>query len=578
MLQQPAEAPPAFVEAAADVGLSDRPENRLALVDLTGDGRPELVLNRRLVFINAPAPDSPRGFRFVAAPETLPDYGATAVTAFADFDNDGRADAVIARDLDPGITSVPGYGNAGSRTDPAAVFCKGRGDGTFDAPLPIEALGPAHSAALAVGDVNGDGRLDLYRGNWYSAYGKSLEATPGDLLVQLVAHTPPDSFRREVLPESVETFTEDRDTAGRPTYGAVIARLAAPGSPAGAAQIAQLNYGRRWNRLYALLDGDWRDVAPATGFDGDADRSGKYPAWLAERARTDSRFDRPDEKPFRANGNTFDMSVGDVNGDGLLDCFVAEIAHAWAGPSSDRSRFLIAEPAATPIGVRFVTPAWSCVDRIPPDEPGRNPNWNQGDLFCELVDVDNDGRLDLLLASGDYPDAPPFDERLRVFRQRAEPGADGRLFEDATAALGIDLPGAAQLAVGDLDLDGDMDIVCGQSFTRFTPEMVAACGGKPRLRVLVNQASDRGAPGRTLVLTGDPAQKVPRDAIGAIVTAVGPSADGKPGVRRVAQLAGPGGHSGKQRALQVHFGGATDAWTFELPPGVKATVRGGSNP
>ncbi|MBL9141246.1 MAG: VCBS repeat-containing protein [Phycisphaerae bacterium] len=276
-----------------------------------------------------------------------------------------------------------------------------------------------------------------------------------------------------------------------------------------------------------------------------------------------------------------------MNNDGLFDCFVTEIAHAWAGPSSDRSRFLIAERSENPIGTTFTSPAWANVDRIPTQDAAgaegtagaggaATRTWNQGDLFCELVDVDNDGLLDLVLASGDYPDAPPFDERLRIFRQRTDPADDGRLFEDVTLASGVNLPGAGQLAVGDLDLDGDMDIVCGQSFTRFTKEMVAAAGGTPQVRVFMNLASDRGASGRTLLLTGDPSKGVPRDAIGAIVVATTPASSTRAAQARTLQLIGPGGHSGKHRALQVHVGGATDETTYAVPAGVTFTVKGSS--
>ena len=560
----PPPPPPAmqFVDATAELGVAGQSDARLALTDLNSDGRPDLVVGRRLVFLNMADPSLPRGWKFVQAPTTLPDMGKSAVTAFADFDNDGNTDAVVVRDADG-----PVEGEA------AAVYCPGKGDGTFGTPMTIAALAPAHSAALAVGDVNGDGRLDLYRGNWYRKYGEALDAPSGDLLVQQGPEGPPASFVRVKWPEDGLTFDEEKDAAGRPTYGAVIARLSPPNAPCAPAQIAQLNYGRRWNRLYvhAPFEKDsppegWYDISTQVGFDGDADRSGAYPAWLEERAKTDKRFEREAEKPFRSNGNTFDMAVGDVNNDGMFDCFVAEITHAWAGPSADRSRFLIAGAANNALGATFTTPAWANVDRIPPGDGPESRSWNQGDLFCDLADLNNDGLVDLLLASGDYPDKPPFEQRLRIFRQLATPGPDGRKFVDATAGSGVDLPGAGQLAIGDLDLDGDVDIVCGQSFTRFTEEMKKAAGGTPQLHVYLNQASQNGARGTTLTLRGEKGKPVSRDAIGAVVVVV--NTDGR---MQIGQLLGTGGHSGKQNAAQIHFGNTTPQARLSFPPGVIPT-------
>src|SRR5690606_6247248 len=140
---------------------------------------------------------------------------------------------------------------------------------------------------------------------------------------------------------------------------------------------------------------------------------GRYPDWLKERAKTDPRFDRPDEKPFRSHGNTFDAAVGDIDNDGAFDLFLAEITHGWAGDSSDRSRFLVQSESDGM--VRFAPDDRLSVDRVPGDPTIRN--WNQGDLYAELADFDLDGRLDLLLASSDYPD----DQRLRLWRQQDDP-------------------------------------------------------------------------------------------------------------------------------------------------------------
>jgi hypothetical protein len=262
-------------------------------------------------------------------------------------------------------------------------------------------------------------------------------------------------------------------------------------------QLLDLNYGRRWNSLWesqavladqlhaaaeelALLD--WLDMAPIYGLDGDEVRHGRYPEWLKERAKTDPRFDRADERPFRSNGNTFDAAIGDVDNDGNFDIFLAEITHGWAGESSDRSRLLMQD--ASDGFARFAPAAKLSVDRAPRDETIRS--WNQGDLYAELADFDLDGRLDLLLASSDYPD----DQRLRIWRQQE----DGSLV-DVTSWIGVDHIGAQHPSLADIDHDGDLDILVGQSFNRLGADQRA--GRTPRVRVLRNLSADRGTPRRT---------------------------------------------------------------------------------
>jgi len=271
-------------------------------------------------------------------------------------------------------------------------------------------------------------------------------------------------FGRVKQSEDHYPFDEDGDPAGRPTYGAMIV-------PWG---ILELNYGRRANRLWKVAQMSFDPFAPlkhgqASYFggnvasvslvDGDEDRSGEYPEWLKERGKTDARFDRPNEKPYRSHGNTFDAAIGDIDNDGDLDLFVTEIRHGWAGDSSDKSRFLVNRGDRDTSIPAFDSSPKLSVDRIPADPTVRN--WNQGDLFAELVDFDQDGRLDLLLSSGDYPD----NQRLRVYRQQD----DGRVV-DVMAWSGLENEGSQQISLADVDLDGDMDVMVGQSFNRLSTE------------------------------------------------------------------------------------------------------------
>lgn len=515
-------SPPQFTDVTAAVGLGPDivPEvvARACFADLNGDNWPDAVIDRHRVFLSVADDDSPLGRRFEEVPPDrtglLPSQQGT-VTVFADLDNDGHLDAVVAEFVD---LENPDWTDHGRRTG----WHRGGGDGMFAErePLPV----PARTTiSIAVGDVNRDGRLDLYFGNTYQRYGHSFEAFPNDLLRSEGSA----GWKREPLPEEDHEFSETDDLAGRPTFGTMILN-----NPIGAGMmLLELSYGRRWNRTWVRdAGGAWRDVAPELGLDGDSIRHGRHPAWLKERAKTDSRFDRDDEKPFRANGNTFDAAVGDVDRDGRFDLFVSEITHGWAGDSSDRSRFLFNR------GDRFVTDPSFNVDRVPPvpDDPAEPHNWNHGDLFAELADLDHDGRLDLVLASGDYPD----DQRLRVYRTTASG------VQSVTEPWGIDHDGAQQISLGDIDGDGALDLIVGQTFNRFTPAQRE--GRSPHLRVLHNRATGE-RPALSLHLAGD-GQTANRQAIGAMVTI---QADGRTQVR---QLVGPGGHAGKQHASTIHFG------------------------
>lgn len=483
---------------------------RVAFVDLNRDGWVDVVVNRHRVFLNTKDSNSPIGRRFAEIPASktgLQEPLPGTATVFADLDNDGQLDALVSESCQ---TDDPKWKDPGRRTR----WYRGRGDGTFMAPrfLPTP---PRPTIAIGVGDVNRDGKLDVFFANSYKA-GDTYEGFPGDLLMNLGRA----GWTRVALPGDDVPFDEDRDLGPRPTYGAMIATL--DGKTPG---ILELSYGRRWNRFWTKRGTQWHDDAPKLGLDGDANRTGVYPDWLLEYAKMHPQFPTKPEKPFRANGNTFDASVNDVDGDGRFDVFLSEITHAWAGDSSDRSRLLFQAPDGT-----FATRAEFNVDRIPTDQ-----RWNQGDLFSELVDMDCDGLVDLLISSGDYPD-----QHLHFFKQF--PGGG---FVAADGNLGVVHDGSQQISLGDIDRDGAPDLIVGQTFFRLNTEQIG--GRSPHLRVLVNRMT-QGRKSFNLRLTGD-GKRVNRDALGAIV-----KVRLENGSRMQRELVGIGGHAGKQHDFVTFFG------------------------
>lgn len=508
---------PSFREVGRERGLpAELFSGRNRFCDLDGDGWPDVVLANRHVYRNVPAPGG--GRRFVEVPGALglgPKDPTPVLLCFADLDHDGDRDAFLgikgdARDpkwKDPGVRSRILLNVGGLRFQSAGLD-----------------LGLAPESLVAGGffDRDHDGWLDLVLGSSYRARGGPLEAYP----LRLLAGGPRLAFREVTGPAGLGL----RAAAGhpdsrRPLFGVSFADLDGDGR----SEVLLCAYGRQRNLLYLNQgDGTFREVGRETRFAGDADQSGAYPQSTKDMFKRRFGQAREDEAPFRSNGNTFDAPCGDYDNDGDLDVFLGEITHAWAGPSSDRSGILTNR--GEPLG-------FSRLDSTALPRTHAVPNWNQGDLYAGWLDVDNDGRLDLLVASGEYPD----DQRLRLFWQTPQ-----RTFVDRTQAAGLDWPSCTGMSFADYDRDGDVDVLVGKSNNRLS--------GPLRHKVLRPAlfenvvGSKRSWLNVRLVGKGPQAEGAARDALGARVTVwVGET----PFVR---EIVGSKGHAGHNDALEAAFG------------------------
>lgn len=152
---------------------------------------------------------------------------------------------------------------------------------------------------------------------------------------------------------------------------------------------------------------------------------------------------------------------------------------------------------------------------------------NQGDLGSAMGDLDLDGVLDLVIANSDYPP----ETTMLIFSIEA----NGTMSNDSKA-LGETVTNPKGAVLFDYDRDGDLDLVTGENAMR---------GHDPRTRIFENQAQQTSKTNfLSLVLHGD-GQWISSSPVGARV-----NLSGTPLVRELVF----GGGQDAQSPLEAHFG------------------------
>ncbi|HXT51656.1 MAG TPA: CRTAC1 family protein [Thermoanaerobaculia bacterium] len=521
----------------------------VALADVDGDGLPNdscLVDPRFDQAIVAPVPGTGERYAvFVLDPRpfTVDATMAPMGCLPGDFNEDGRTDFVVTYWGRPPLAFLR---RAGDATPGAAAY------------RAVELAPTAErwfTNAITSADVDGDGHLDLVIGNYFRDGAHILDArgTGEEILNTSLSRATNGGTNRVLLWRSGSAGDEP---------DVRFADLQAPFDEA--TRFA-------WTLAVGAADLDG-DLLPEIYFGNDfgndrllynrSDRGEpRFTPVFGERGFTDPASRVLGRDSFKGMGIDF----ADLNGDGVLDLYVSNIAQPWALQESHFVWMSDGPPAQLRDGVAPY--------RDRGEELGlARSGWSWDARFA---DFDNDGVPEAVQAVGfvrgevnRWPELheiamgndwnfshPRFWHHVRpgddLSGHLHDPlfvrGPDGR-YEDLAAELGLDDSHVSRgIAIADVDGDGDLDFAVANQFetSYFFRNDAPHAGAAMELDLRLPAAAAASA-----------APAASRPAIGAAATLRLP--DGR---RLVAQVDGGSGHSG-ERAPLLHFGlGALPAHT-----------------
>jgi hypothetical protein len=544
----------------------------VALNDLDGDGLPNDVVYvdpRNDQVVVAAVPGSARRYEpFALDPAPLRFDPATMAPMGClpgDLNEDGLMDVLVIYWGRPPIAFL-------RRRE---VGAGGLARAGFEAREAAAEGGRWYSNAVTQADVDGDGHLDLIVGNYFPDGAQVLDARAGGV-------------------ESMQHSMSRADNGGR---NRLLRWAAATDGPEPTVQFDDVPGafddlgGFGWTLAVGAVDLDG-DLLPEIYFANDfgpdrllhnRSRPGAPAFVLLEGSRT---LTTPSSKVLgRDSFKGMGVDFGDLNGDGILDLFVSNIAAEFA---LEESHFAFLGTGETDRMRQGLAPFHDESERLGLSRG----SWGWD---VKLADFDNDGAVEVVQANGfmrgavarwaelqelamgndvfledprQWPRFQPGDDlcgsRPNLFATR---DADGRYW-DLADGLGLAEPGVSRgIAVADVDGDGRLDFAVANQWapSSFHHNQGDAPGAFLGLHLLLPVGPAVMQPTRTR--PGRPGADLSgRPAVGASAVVALP--DGR---RLSGQVDGGNGHSGK-RSFDLHFGLGRDALPPTLP--VELSWRG----
>jgi enediyne biosynthesis protein E4 len=427
-----------FIDKTKDYGLEGVEGISFAMIDLNRDYIPDLVVVPNYF-------SEPRFFIFdsktkkfsEAKYSPFPESIRVSFMLFADFNNDKVSDAVIGVLNQKGeFSKVPvsmwkGY----YEKDNLLRFKR---DVTFPD------LPPEPTSSIIALDVNLDGLLDIFIGNWFHEHKKNLLPTADRLIMNRGDRWVDESTKLEG--ETRKTSDELYPPLAKPTYGASSCDIDQDGWPDILTASASGHYNKLWMNRPELTKSDrkFEDVGKVSGFAAD-------PNGILVPT---------------SGGKTFSATCSDYNDDGVMDIFVGELTHGWDNLSVDRSSVLTGNKVTYPPSFLRTEYMSDTVEE----------NWNQGDKRSMWADLNLDGYVDIVVDNSGFPPH----SRLVVFAQD-----ETRAFINVSHQWGSDIVNPTGTILADFNQDGRLDILTGQTNIR-------KASIKSRIYILENQLITKG--------------------------------------------------------------------------------------
>jgi hypothetical protein len=447
--------PPNFFAGGTDIGSDSNDTESIALADVDGDGYLDLVAGnqdeRNKLYLNI------GGGSVFASTGTGKDIGSaqnsTQSVALGDMDGDGDLDLVT-----------------GNQNERNKLYLNNRGDSVFASTGSDIGSDNANTQSVALADMDGDGDLDLVVGNYKEE--NKLYLNPGSgAAFASVTGTPIGSEDKDTFAVSLADMDGDGDvdvvvgdaqqsklclndgsgvfattstaigSGESSTYSVALGDMDGDGD----LDLVQGNAGKTSKLYLNNASGGFATKGTSLGKNtvtalalGDLDRDGDLDMVVAyskiiDLYMNDGLGEFVRGKGFSDKGDAFSLALGDVDRDGDLDLVVGYDRHS--------NRFYRNSGNVGELGF----------------EPGHAISQPYNTRSVALADMDGDGDLDVVVGNYDQKN------KLYLNKGHGHPPFGGGAPDNSGIDIGSETDPTNSVALADVDGDGDLDVVVGNS-------------------------------------------------------------------------------------------------------------------